>query len=209
MYVQAYDPPSYRFLIQFHSGWRTCLNVTLCKIIILHFHLGRESQAVFLSTTEPTHVDGSSRNPTRSLCEPYVFNTAITRARSLIVSTGNPFLLLKMEEQMIHQYGSRGYCWSTYLKLCLEHNTLRFYEGISPEQQEECKKHLHSHCQSSNDPSTVIESLQKKLKELNTQSQLLSETTQLSERSPSIQVIGMHAYFYCGDYVVFSYLRIK
>ena len=79
---------------------------------------------MLLSTTEPVNSDGSTRNPTRSLCDPYVFNTAVTRAKSLVVGVGNPFLLLKMEKQMVKSHGKRGNCWSTFLRSCLAHDTL-------------------------------------------------------------------------------------
>ena len=53
-----------------------------------------------------------------------MFNTVITRARSLVVSVGNPFMLLKTETYMIRKYGETGRCWSEYIRLCIEHNTL-------------------------------------------------------------------------------------
>ena len=55
---------------------------------------------MFLSTTEPTTTEGESKNPTKSPCNQYVFNTAITRAQSLVVCVGNPFLLMKIEENV-------------------------------------------------------------------------------------------------------------
>ena len=53
-----------------------------------------------------------------------MFNTVITRAQSLVVSVGNPFLLLKMEDHMVVNYGENGRCWSNYLHNCLENKTL-------------------------------------------------------------------------------------
>ena len=93
-------------------------------------YIGREFQLLFLSTSETTEPDASSCNPTKSLCNPFVFNTAITRAQSLVVSVGNPFLLLKTERHMIQRYGNKGKCWSTYLQYCLQKNTLKFHGGL-------------------------------------------------------------------------------
>lgn len=81
-------------------------------------HVGREFQALFLGTIEPTDYDGMTCNPTKSICDPFVFNTAITRARSLVVCIGNPFTLLRMERN------SSKSCWKEYLHLCSMNNTL-------------------------------------------------------------------------------------
>lgn len=85
---------------------------------------GNEYRALFLSTTEPTNQDGSTLNPTKSICDPFVFNTVISRAQSVIVSVGNPFLLLRKESHMVAKYGDKARCWSNYLKLCLENRTI-------------------------------------------------------------------------------------
>ena len=77
-----------------------------------------------MSTSEPTNPDASSKDPLKSLTDPHVFNTAITRAQSLIVAVGNPFLLLKMEKHMVKRYNGKGKCWSSYLKRCLENGTV-------------------------------------------------------------------------------------
>ncbi len=87
------------------------------------FLTGREFRALFLSTSEPTHSDASSRNPTKSLCDPHIFNTAVTRAQSLVVAIGNPFLLLKTEQTKLEEYETKGEVWSNYLKRCLDHDS--------------------------------------------------------------------------------------
>ena len=71
-----------------------------------------------------TLSDGRASNPTKSICDPYVFNTAITRAQSLVVSVGNPFRLLKSESYMEHKYRFNIKCWHEYLKHCIECKTL-------------------------------------------------------------------------------------
>ncbi len=77
---------------------------------------------MFLSTSEPLELDGRSQDPQKSLCNPQVFNTAISRAKSHVVAIGNPFMLLKIEEIM----GSRRKCWREYIKLCLKCNQIFF-----------------------------------------------------------------------------------
>ena len=65
--------------------------------------------------------DGSTFDPTKSICDQYVFNTVITRAKSLVVCVGNPFLLLSIEKSTpgsIH-------CWREYIKRCLETSSLK------------------------------------------------------------------------------------
>ena len=88
------------------------------------FFAGQEFHALFLSTSEPIKEDGETCNPTKSVCDRYVFNTVITRARCLVVSVGNPFILLETEKHMIKKYEKTGRCWTEYIKLCLEHGTL-------------------------------------------------------------------------------------
>lgn len=87
---------------------------------------GKQFRAVFLCTWEPKEGDGTTRIPEKSLSNPYVFNTAITRAQSLVVTVGNPFMLLKMEDGMAKVHGDKGRCWSNYLKSCLKNSTIFF-----------------------------------------------------------------------------------
>ena len=100
---------------------------------------------MFLSTAEPI-ADGKILNPTKSFSNRYVFNTAITRAQSLIIGVGNPFLLLKMEKHMMETYGydERGKCWSNYLKKCLSNKTVQFDNllNLSTVQKENVLKEL-------------------------------------------------------------------
>lgn len=95
-------------------------------------HAGKEYKVLLLSTSEPMTEKGATANPTKSLCNPYVFNTAITRAQSLVVSVGNPFLLLKMEENMTKhpEYKEIGKCWSNYFKCCLENGSMEIASSL-------------------------------------------------------------------------------
>ena len=89
---------------------------------------------LFVSTSESIRVgpDGSVNpsNPTKSICDPFVFNTVMTRAQSLVVSVGNPFLLLRLEQSMVKKYGDRGSYWSHYLKACLDHDTIQLHHSL-------------------------------------------------------------------------------
>ena len=71
---------------------------------------------MFLCTSEPLRSDGSTVNPTKSICDKFVFNTVITRAQSLVVAVGNPFRLLKIEDNLPNGNG----CWKAFLRHCLQ-----------------------------------------------------------------------------------------
>ena len=83
----------------------------------MYIFTGREFRAIFISTVEVTKEDGSTLNPAKSLCDQYVFNTVITRAQSLIVCVGNPFLLFSIEKCTPNY---KIHCWREYVKRCLE-----------------------------------------------------------------------------------------
>ena len=107
--------------------------------VLCLFNLGLEFRFLLLSTSEPTTDDGYIKNPTKSLCDPFVFNTAITRAQSLIVSVGNPFVLLEVEKLMIMRYGEKGKCWSNYLDYCLRNKTISFGDSLKLSSTEQTK----------------------------------------------------------------------
>ena len=106
-------------------------------MIIYYFFPGREFRAVFLSTAEPTTPDGKAKNPTKSPCSQFVFNTVITRSKSLVVCAGNPFLLMKMEQTMDNE------ClfWRDYIRRCMESKTL-YVPNSSSMLPEDLEAHL-------------------------------------------------------------------
>ena len=84
---------------------------------------------MFLSTCEATDEHGNPRDPVRSICHEQVFNTLITRSRSLIFAAGNPFLL---------QHMGQGYevnCWEEFIRRSIRCQTLQLPE-IGSEREE-------------------------------------------------------------------------
>ena len=93
--------------------------------------LGTEFEAIFISTSEPTTDQCEPFNATKSICDRFVFNTVLTRSRSLVVAVGNPFLLLKMEESMIKKHNDPSYStWKPYIRQCLECNSFSYSKDI-------------------------------------------------------------------------------
>ena len=84
-----------------------------------------------MSTAEPTTAEGMSKNPTKTPCSQYVFNTALTRAKSLVVCAGNPFLLMKIEEHMNNECS----CWKDYIRRCVLSKTFHVPPKISADIQ--------------------------------------------------------------------------
>ena len=102
------------------------------------YFVGREFRALFISALEATTACGGTMNPTKSICDQYVFSTIITRAQSLVVCVGNPFLLLSIESHT----GQRQ-CWREYLKRCLEVSSLK----IAPQCRDaftDCQSKIHA-----------------------------------------------------------------
>ena len=112
------------------------LDMTSCLIHCI----GREFQAIFLSTAEPTFEDGRSKNPTKSPCGQYVFNTAITRAKSLVVCAGNPFLLIKIEKLMNNEQPN---CWRDFIRRCITTRTFHVPSSTAAKCTEGVKETLH------------------------------------------------------------------
>ena len=94
---------------------------------------GKEFQVIFLSTTEPVDCEGNTTNPTKSPCDPYVFNTVLTRSKSLVVVVGSPVALLRIEKHMVKLYGRKAQCWSNYLNDCLENETFSIPPELEPD----------------------------------------------------------------------------
>ena len=70
---------------------------------------------------------GRTTNPTKSLCDNYVFNTVLTRSKSLVVAAGSPYALLCTEQQM-----EGNICWRNYIGHCIEHSTFFIPPQVEP-----------------------------------------------------------------------------
>ncbi len=106
----------------------------------------------------------------------------MTRAKSLVIAVGNPFLLLSMEKQMIKRYGKKGNCWSTFLKRCTEKGTLEFTHTIPVEKQREYVDQLCQSIQEVNpDPQVFKEDVA--LKRI---AELEASLNQLFRSNPSV-----------------------
>ena len=105
---------------------------------------GREFRALFICTSEAVDENCATRDPVKSLCDQYVFNTVITRSCSLIVAIGNPFRLMKIEA-----LGERGdsvtvewsaiktkKCWQMFICRCLQCKSLLLTEKLMSEQRQ-------------------------------------------------------------------------
>ncbi len=113
---------------------------------LISYCLGQEFRALFLSTIEPLGPDGNTLNPTKSPCDPFVFNTLLTRAESLVVVVGNPNTLLCTEDHMVKKYGLSARCWSNFIHQCLSKNSFCVPMSVekSVEKQNLFKKSLAS-----------------------------------------------------------------
>lgn len=100
------------------------------------YYIGHEFEAVILSTLEPLEADGTSSNPTKSLVNPKIFNTAVSRCKSFVVAVGDPFMLLKAEKQYPEC------CWRHYLKICLDNESLFFPESYNQRRKRDLKQRL-------------------------------------------------------------------
>ena len=105
-----------------------------------------------MSTVEPlVNIGDNTKNPTKSPCDPYVFNTVLTRAKSLVVVVGCPSALLGIEKHMVQIYGEKGKCWSTYMKKCLEKGCFIIPDEVmlSRSSKSNYMQELHKHISSS------------------------------------------------------------
>ena len=91
---------------------------------------------------EPLKDGKNKEYLTKSLFNKFVFNTAITRAKSLVVAVAKPLELLDFEDKYINAEDEVK-CWHEYLQLCLERDTVKNLS--QPQIQKEVIERLTAH----------------------------------------------------------------
>ena len=91
---------------------------------------------------EPLKDGKNEEYLTKSLFNNFVFNTAITRAKSLVVAVAKPLELLDFEDKYINAK-DKIKCWHEYLQLCVERDTVKNLS--QPQIQKEVIKRLTAH----------------------------------------------------------------
>ena len=119
-----------------------CIKGTyICKWPLFVF-AGLEFRVVFLSTSEPRHYkDGelkhnSTQNVGGSVSNQRVFNTVLTRAKSLFVAVGNPFYLLDAEQSLVEAGHQSVFCWKEFLKTCISRDSIVFPDNCTTDQRQ-------------------------------------------------------------------------
>ena len=103
---------------------------------------GLEFRVVFLSTSEPRlYQDGefqhiSTQSVGGSVSNQRVFNTVLTRAKSLFVAVGNPFYLMDAEQSLVEAGQQTGYCWKEFLKTCISRGSIVFTDNCTTKQRQ-------------------------------------------------------------------------
>ena len=109
-------------------------------MIIAFFCVGLEYRAVFICTSEVVDEHCATRDPVKSLCDQYVFNTVITRSCSLVVAIGNPFRLMKIEDKLTesNKVSSKmgRNCWQAFFYYCLQCQSLVLSKKLNSMRQE-------------------------------------------------------------------------
>ena len=127
---------------------------------------GCEFTAVFIGTCEATDENGIPRNITKTILNHYVFNTAITRARYLVVAVGNPLQLLEKEEKLaiLNPSNKNFHCWKEFIKRCIECKSFHLPRGVSKQVNnvkdftKALYHHIYSSSESGSSGTTIYES---------------------------------------------------
>ena len=126
------------------------------KIEFSHFP-GCEFTAVFLGTCETTDERGVPNNTTKTMINRYIFNTALTRARYLVVAVGNPLQILRKEEEMYKSVPANQcfWCWKEFIKRCIECRSFYLPEKVSPDDRKEFTEMLYQHIYKESDKASI------------------------------------------------------
>ena len=115
-------------------------NTVQHNILLFLAIIGLEFRVVFLSAHEPRGYEDSGKllpclDVGGTVVNERVFNTMITRTKSLFVTVGNPFYLLDAEENLVTAGSQTTLCWREFLKTCIDHNAIAYPENCSPDQR--------------------------------------------------------------------------
>lgn len=96
------------------------------KVKFKNYFIGHEYKTVIICAYEPLEADGTSTDSTKTLVQPGIFNTVVSRSKQQVIVVGNPFRLLDLEKRM----NTNPKCWNEYIKLCLENDTMLYSDDI-------------------------------------------------------------------------------
>jgi exoribonuclease R/predicted ribonuclease YlaK len=114
---------------------------------------GCEFTAVFLGTCETTDERGIPNNTTKTIINRYVFNTALTRAKYLVVAVGNPLQILRKEKRM-HEIDPSNHsfmCWKEFIKRCVECKSFYLPNDVQADERAHFSEVLHQQVFSGNE----------------------------------------------------------
>ena len=126
--------------IWMHMRTPECVALLYC-LFSCPFSSGQEYTVVFLCTTEPyTSAANGQAAPKAdaigaSIVNKRVFNTVLTRARTLFVAIGNPFYLMQAEANASSELGA-GICWKEYLRKCIENDSIKLPPDCSERERQ-------------------------------------------------------------------------
>ena len=142
---------------------------------------GCEFTAVFLGTCETTDERGVPNNTTKTIINHYVFNTALTRAKYLVVAVGNPLQLLEKEKEMYKHDPSNHcfWCWREYIKRCVECKSFLLPADVAADKRKQFAENLYQyiytetqndsnlHADNTQPNDSILSAYKEKLKQIN------------------------------------------
>ena len=130
-------------MLLFYSTVMLCINVHASyRCVLVFVSVGLEFRVVFLSISEPRlYQDGAFHNTSTqsvggSVSNQRVFNTVLTRAKSLFVAVGNPFYLLDAEQSLVETEQQSVFCWKELLKTCISRGSIVFPDNCTTKQRQ-------------------------------------------------------------------------
>ena len=95
------------------------LIINACTSKLSFPYIGQEYTLLFISTVESLQQSGRPFDVLKSVCHPAIFNTVITRSKSLVVAVGNPLVLMMSEATM----DEPKWCWREFITRCMMNKT--------------------------------------------------------------------------------------